>query len=101
MAPDQAPSMSFVALVTAAADWRFAAAVALPRALLATRLAPLSHTLMNGFFFNHGLDIREFLRNGRAAAWVGCLGVFSFVPSTLERCEATANPCCCAIFIAS
>src|SRR4051794_8999097 len=86
MAPDQAPSMSLVALVTAAADWRLAAAVILPRAVLATRSAPLSHMLMNGFFFNHGLDIRELLCNGRAAAGIGCLGVVSFVESTLERC---------------
>ena len=28
-----------------------------PRALLATEFAPLSHMLMNGFFFNQGLDI--------------------------------------------
>src|SRR5205085_11607601 len=101
MAPDQAPSMSFVALVIAAVDWRLASAVILPRAVLATRLAPLSHMLMNGFFFNHGFDIRELLCNGRAAAGIGCLGVLSFFQSTLERCESRRHiPCCCAIFIA-
>ena len=34
----------------------FAAAVAWPLARPATELAPLSHRLMNGFFFVHGLD---------------------------------------------
>jgi len=59
---------------------------------LATRLAPLSHMLMNGFFFNHGLDTRELLLNGRAAAWIGCLGVLSFVPSTPSAARSTADP---------
>jgi hypothetical protein len=49
--PGQAPSMSLVAFVIAAVDWRFASAAILPRAELATELAPLSHMLMNGFFF--------------------------------------------------
>jgi hypothetical protein len=49
--------MSLVALVIAAVDCRFASAANVPRALLATELAPLSHMLMNGFFFSHGLDI--------------------------------------------
>ena len=55
--PAQGPSMSLVALVNAADDWRLASAAILPRALLATELAPLSHMLMNGFFFIQGLDI--------------------------------------------
>ncbi len=55
--PGQAPNMSFVAFVTAAVDWRFASAAIRTRAVLATEFAPLSHMLMNGFFFNQGLDI--------------------------------------------
>jgi hypothetical protein len=46
--------MSLVALDVAAVDCRFASAVNLPRA----ELAPLSHMLMNGFFFNQGFDTR-------------------------------------------
>jgi hypothetical protein len=55
--PGQAPHISPVALEIAAVDWRFASAAILPRAVLATELAPLSHMLMNGFFFSHGFDI--------------------------------------------
>jgi len=36
---------------------RFAAAVAWPRALPIAELAPLSHMLMNGFFFVQGFFI--------------------------------------------
>jgi hypothetical protein len=36
------------------ATWRFASAVARPRAAPSTALAPLSHMLKNGFFFAHG-----------------------------------------------
>ena len=57
MAPVQRLNMSLVALVIAVVDWRLASAAILPRAELATELAPLSHMLMNGFFFNHGLAI--------------------------------------------
>jgi hypothetical protein len=56
-APAQALNMSFVALVIAVVDWCLASAAILPRAELATELAPLSHMLMNGFFFNQGLDM--------------------------------------------
>jgi hypothetical protein len=55
--PGQAPNMSLVAFVTAAVDWRFASVAIRPRAALAMELAPLSHMLMNGLFFSHGLDI--------------------------------------------
>jgi hypothetical protein len=50
--------MSFVALNVAAVDCRFASAAILPRAELAIELAPLSHMLMSGFFFNQGFDTR-------------------------------------------
>jgi len=43
--------------VTAALDWRFTSAVMRMRAVLATEFAPLNHMLMNGFFFNQGLDM--------------------------------------------
>jgi hypothetical protein len=55
--PGQAPNMSLVAFVIAVLDWRLASAAILPRAVLAMELAPLSHMLMNGFFFIQGLDI--------------------------------------------
>jgi hypothetical protein len=55
--PGQAANMSLVAFVTAAVVWRFASAAIRPRAVLATEFAPLSHMLMNGFFFNQGLDM--------------------------------------------
>ena len=51
-------NISLVAFVTAALDWRFTSAVMRMRAVLATEFAPLNHMLMNGFFFNHGLDMR-------------------------------------------
>src|SRR6476620_2536023 len=54
--------MSLVALVIAVVDWRLASAAILPRAELATEFAPLSHMLMNGFFFNQGFDIELLLR---------------------------------------
>jgi hypothetical protein len=50
--------MSWVAFVIAVADWRLVSAAILPRAELATEFAPLSHMLMNGFFFNQGLTLR-------------------------------------------
>jgi hypothetical protein len=53
----QPPKMSFVAFVTAAVVWRFASAAIRTRAVLATEFAPLNHMLMNGFFFNQGLDM--------------------------------------------
>ena len=55
--PGHAANMSLVALVTAAVVWRFASAAIRARAVLATEFAPLSHMLMNGFFFNQGLDM--------------------------------------------
>ena len=44
----------------------------LPRAVLVTEWAPLSHMLMNGFFFNHGFDI-ELLLQQPCRGLVGCL----------------------------
>ncbi|WP_159462867.1 hypothetical protein [Caballeronia telluris] len=41
-------------LLTAVDACRFAAAFACPRAEPATAFAPLSHMLINGFFFVHG-----------------------------------------------
>ena len=52
-----ASTISFVAFVIAVAAWRFACPTAWPRSEPAAALAPLSHMLMNGFFFNHGLAI--------------------------------------------
>jgi len=49
--------MSLVALDIAAVDCRFASAAILPRAELATELAPLCQMLMNGFFFRQGLTL--------------------------------------------
>jgi hypothetical protein len=54
MVPLHRLNMSFVALLIAVVDWRLASAAILPRA----ELAPLSHMLMNGFFFNQGFDTR-------------------------------------------
>jgi len=45
------------ACLATATPWRFAAAVAGPRARLATAFDPLSHMLINGFFFVHGFDM--------------------------------------------
>ena len=53
-----AENISFVARVIAVLDWRFASAATRPRALLAMVFAPLSHALMNGFFFSQGLAMR-------------------------------------------
>ena len=58
VAPVHRLDMSLVALVIAVVDWRLASAAILPRAEFATELAPLSHMLMNGFFFNQGFDTR-------------------------------------------
>jgi hypothetical protein len=55
--PVQAANMSSVAFVTAVRVWRFASTAIRARAELATELAPLNHMLMNGFFFNQGLDM--------------------------------------------
>ena len=49
--------MSFVAIVIALAVWRFAWLTTWPRIEPTAELKPLSHMLMNGFFFNHGLAI--------------------------------------------
>src|SRR6185369_15410309 len=51
----QASTKVLVACVIAEVAWRFAAAVACPRSEPAAALAPVSHTLMNGFFFSQGL----------------------------------------------
>ena len=55
----------------AIADWLtatclFAAPVAWARALPVALFAAVSHMLMYGFFFNHGLLMRTILRWGRA-----------------------------------
>jgi len=42
------------------AAWRWAAALAWPRAAFNTEFAPLSHMLMNGFFASHGFFIGTF-----------------------------------------
>ena len=55
--PVQAVNISFVAFVSAALVWRFASAVIRARAVLTTEFAPVNHMLMNGFFFNQGLDM--------------------------------------------
>jgi hypothetical protein len=55
--PVQAANMSFVAFVTAVLAWRLASTAIRARAVLATEFAPLSHMLMNGFFFNQGLGM--------------------------------------------
>jgi hypothetical protein len=72
MTPVQAPTISLVALEIAAVDWRFASAVILARAVLATEWAPLSHMLRNGFFFSQGFDTYH-SSSSRAAAYVVCL----------------------------
>ena len=59
--------MSRVALVIAMPDWRLASAAIRPRAELATVFAPLSHMLMNGFFFNQGFDIACASNKGRCS----------------------------------
>jgi hypothetical protein len=56
-APVQAVNMSFVAFVSAALLCRFVSAVIRTRAVLAMEFAPVNHMLMNGFFFNQGLDM--------------------------------------------
>ena len=49
-----------LASVTTAFPCRFACAVAWPRSEPAMRVAVLSHTLMNGFFFSQRLDMFSF-----------------------------------------
>jgi hypothetical protein len=73
MAWVQIPNISVAALVIAAFDWRLVSAAILPRAVLAMELAPLSHTLISGFFFSQGFDMTGFLVDGRAAAYLGVL----------------------------
>lgn len=89
--PGQTPSMSLVAFVIAAVDWRFAWAANLPRAVLATVLAPLSHMLMNGFFFIQGLDVDCSSVAGRAAAPIGRLAVDGVAS---ERCGGGSSGLC-------
>ena len=60
MAADQSLLFSSAAAVTAAFNCRLAWAVAWPRKLPAARFAALSHKLMNGFFFNQGLNMALF-----------------------------------------
>jgi hypothetical protein len=55
--PVQAATMSLVAFVTAVLVWRFASTAIRARAVLATEFAPLNHMLINGFFFDQGLDM--------------------------------------------
>ena len=73
IAPVQRLNMSLVALEIAVVDWRLDSAAILPRAKLATEFAPLSHMLMNGFFFNQGFDI-ELLCEAVPRPSFGCLG---------------------------
>ena len=73
IAPVQRLNMSLVALEIAVVDWRLDLAAILPRAELATEFAPLSHMLMNGFFFNQGFDI-ELLCEAVPRPSFGCLG---------------------------
>ena len=58
--PVPAVNISFVAFVSAALVWRFASAVIRARAALTTEFAPPNHMLMNGFFFNQGLDMCDY-----------------------------------------
>lgn len=74
------PTMSLVAFITAAADWRFASTAILPRAVFASEFAPLSHMHMNGFFFSQGLDKSKLLFQVAAKAvdqsfqsWLVCV----------------------------
>lgn len=55
VAPSIILRLSLVALVAAALAWRLTCAVAWLRIAPASRLAPLSHMLMKGFFFSQGL----------------------------------------------
>lgn len=52
---------ALVALVTAALVWRLTCAVARARIVPTIRFAPLSHMLINGFFFSQGFDMSYFL----------------------------------------
>src|SRR5688572_21560371 len=52
---------SFVAFIIAVVDWRLTCPAARPRNEPAAALAPLSHMLMNGFFFSQGLAISMLL----------------------------------------
>jgi len=54
-------TFSSVAVVMALCMWRRACAVVWPRALEASWLAELSHMLMYGFFFSHGLRMQGIL----------------------------------------
>jgi len=55
--PVQSFTHSDAALEATVVAERRACAVICPRAVPATEFAALSHALMNGFFFNHGLDM--------------------------------------------
>ena len=56
MAASHARVQTWAVSFASAAPCRFAAAVAWPRARFAAAFAPLSHMLINGFFFVHGFD---------------------------------------------
>jgi hypothetical protein len=56
-AASQALAPSLAVCFTAFSDSRFANAAAWPRARFATEFAPLSHMLINGFFFVHGFGM--------------------------------------------
>jgi hypothetical protein len=88
----QASVISRALLLTAADAWRFASAVARPRAAPAAALAPDSHMLRKGFFLPQGFFIAPLhsaaaiapLRNGlycgqRKRARPGSCGVDGFV----------------------
>ena len=97
MAPVQKLNTSLVALATAVLDWRLASAAILPRAELATELTPLSHMLMNGFFFNHGFDIALSLtRPCRGLS--GRLGRRTFLADTECSRHGAQSMCCHAMF---
>ena len=73
MASVQRVNMSWVALIVAAVDCRFASAAILPRAEFAMELAPLSHMLMSGFFSNQGLDNECSSMEAEPRPFAGCL----------------------------
>ena len=55
----QRSNISLLALSIVVVAWRFAAAVAFPRAAPVAALAALSQALRNGFFLSQGLDIEH------------------------------------------
>jgi hypothetical protein len=57
MAASHARVQTWAVTFASATPCRFAAAVAWPRVRFAAAFAPLSHMLINGFFFIHGFDM--------------------------------------------